>query len=248
MDFREQVVIVAGGSGAIGAAAVRMLAERGARVLASYHDDAEQAGRIEQACAGLAGEVAFHQADLRVRAAADELVQAALTRWNTVDALITSVGVMEYMPVEAIDLATWQQALEVHLDSVYYLCKAVLRPMMRRRQGRIVAISALHGVAGGPMQAAYSAATGAILGLIRAVAREAAPWSITVNAIAPGFVDTPMLGVIPAEQRAWGEQVIALRRAGRPEEVAAAALFLASPLASYITGVTLPVDGGWRMA
>ena len=247
MDFGEQVVIVAGGSGAIGAAAVRMLAERGARVLASYEDD-EQAGRLQHACADLAGEVVFLQADLRTRAAADQLVQAALARWNTVDALITSVGVMEYMPVEAIDLATWQQALEVHLDSVYYLCKAVLRPMMRRRQGRIVAISALHGIAGGPMQAAYSAATGAILGLVRAVAREAAPWSITANAIVPGFIDTPMLNVVPEEQRAWGEQVIALRRLGQPEEVAAAALFLASPLASYITGVTLPVDGGWRMA
>jgi 3-oxoacyl-[acyl-carrier protein] reductase len=87
-----------------------------------------------------------------------------------------------------------------------------------------------------------------VLGLTRALAREAAPWDITVNAVAPGLVDTDAIAELPDEQRAWGERVIALRRAGRAEEVAAAAVFFASPLASYITGQTLAVDGGWRMA
>jgi 3-oxoacyl-[acyl-carrier protein] reductase len=102
-------------------------------------------------------------------------------------------------------------------------------------------------VGGGPGQADYSAATGGLLGFTRALAREAAAWSITANAVTPGLVETEMLGVMPAEQRAWGERVIALRRVGQPAEVAAASVFLASPLASYITGQTLAVDGGWRM-
>jgi len=130
---------------------------------------------------------------------------------------------------------------------VYHTCRAVLRPMMRARYGRIVNMSALHAVGGGPGQADYSAATGGVLGVTRALAREASAWSITVNAVTPGLVETEMLDVMPKEERDWGERVIALRRSGRPEEIAAAIIFLASPLASYITGQTLAVDGGWRM-
>jgi 3-oxoacyl-[acyl-carrier protein] reductase len=141
----------------------------------------------------------------------------------------------------------WQSTLTTTLDGAYHVCKAALRPMMKRRYGRIVNVAALHGVAGGPYQADFSAATGGVLGMTRALAREAAAWNINVNAVMPGLIATEMLDVIPEEQQAWGERVIALRRIGQPEEVAAAVVFLASPLASYITGQALAVDGGWRM-
>jgi 3-oxoacyl-[acyl-carrier protein] reductase len=232
VDFREQVVVVTGGSGGIGAATVRMLAARGARVLASYHTHAESLEALCADCAELPGEVVAQYADVRERASVDGLVEAALARWGQIDALITCAGMMEYTPIEMIDQASWQAALQINLDGVYYTCKAVLRPMMRRRSGRIVNISALHGLAGGPLQAAYSAATGAVLGLTRALAREAAPWSISVNAVAPGLVATPMIDVIPEQQRVWGEQVIALPRVGRPEQVPAAAMFLSTPQAT----------------
>jgi 3-oxoacyl-[acyl-carrier protein] reductase len=184
---------------------------------------------------------------VRVRESVDALVAAALARWQQIDILVNCAGLAAYAPFAELGVEQWRDILATNLHGTYHTCKAVLRPMMRRRYGRIVNVAALHGVGGGSGQADYSAATGGVLGLTRALAREAAPWEITVNAVAPGLIETEMLSTIPLEERAWGERVIALRRAGKPEEVAAAAVFLASPLAAYITGQTLAVDGGWRM-
>jgi 3-oxoacyl-[acyl-carrier protein] reductase len=160
---------------------------------------------------------------------------------------VNCAGLASYAPFGDLSIEQWRAILATNLDGVYHTCRAVLRPMMKARYGRIVNMSALHAVGGGPGQADYSAATGGVLGVTRALAREAAAWSITVNAVTPGLVETEMLDVMPKEERDWGERVIALRRSGRPEEIAAAIIFLASPLASYITGQTLAVDGGWRM-
>ena len=248
MDFSGQVVVVTGGSRGVGRAAVQMLAARGALVVLGYLERHASAAAVAAGCAGMPGEVVVQQCDIRERSSADALVEAALARWGRVDALINCAGMMRYQAAESISDIQWAEVLRTNLDGAYHTCKAALRPMMKRRYGRIVQIAALHGLAGGPMQADYSAATGGILGLTRALAREAAPWNITVNAIVPGLIDTEQLNVIPSEQRTWGEKVIALRRVAQPEEVASAAVFLASSLASYITGVTLPVDGGWRMA
>ena len=248
MDFSGQIAIVTGGSRGIGRAVVRMLAERGSRVMAGYLERASMAAETAALCAGLPGSVEVHQVDVRSRESVEALAAATLDRWERIDVLVNCAGVAAYAPVAALSVEQWRAILAVNLDGVYNTCRSVLRPMMRRRYGRIVNVAALHGVAGGPGQADYSAATGGVLGLTRALAREAAPWSITVNAVAPGLITTEMLDVVPEEQRVWGERVIALQRAGRPEEAASAAVFLASPLASYITGQTLAVDGGWRMA
>lgn len=248
MDFTNQVVIVTGGSRGVGRAAVRMLAARGARVVLSYLERHAAAEQSQAECAGMPGEVVLCPCDIRERGMVDRLIETTMERWGQIDALINCAGMARYAAAESIDNLQWAEVLRTNLDGVYHTCQAALRPMMKRRSGRIVNVAALHGVAGGPMQADYSAATGAVLGLTRALAREAAPWGITANAIVPGLIETEQLLVIPPEQRAWGEHVIALRRVARPEEVAAAAIFLASPLASYITGVSLPVDGGWRMA
>jgi 3-oxoacyl-[acyl-carrier protein] reductase len=247
MDFSGQVAIVTGGSRGIGRAVVRMLVERGARVVVGYHTRAAAAAETIAACAELRGTAIAQQIDVRDRASVEVLVESTLERWDKLDILINCAGFAPYAPIADVTSEQWRATLATNLDGVYHTCKAALRPMMRRRYGRIVNLSGLHGAAGGPHQADYSAATGGVLGLTRALAREAAAWSITANAVAPGLIETEMIAELPAEDRAWGERVIALRRVGKPEEAAAAIVFLASPLASYITGQTITVDGGWRM-
>lgn len=248
MDFTDQIAIVIGGSGAIGSAVVRMLAERGARVVAGYHRNAAAAAEVIAACTNMRGEAVAHRVDARDPQSVETLVSSVVKAHGRLDVMVFCAGAMRFTPIDAISAAQWRDVLALHLDGARNVCHAALRWMMRRRYGRIVAVAALHGLAGGPQQADFSAAAGSVLGLVRTLAREAAPWNITVNAVAPGFIETPQLATIPEEMRRWGQQVIALRRIGRPEEVAAAIVFLASPLASYITGQTLVVDGGWRMA
>ncbi|HMO59114.1 MAG TPA: 3-oxoacyl-ACP reductase family protein [Roseiflexaceae bacterium] len=248
MDFTRQVAIVTGGSRGIGRAVVQMLAERGAHVVAGYRERAAAAAETIAGCDGMRGSVISRQVDIREPASVAQLVQATLAHWGQIDILVNCAGMARYAAFEATSLADWQAILATNLDGAMHMCRAVQRPMMRRRYGRIVNVAALHGLAGGPQQADYSAATGGVLGLTRALARESAAWGITVNAVAPGLVATEMLDLLPAADRAWGERVIALGRPGQPAEVAAAVVFLASSLASYITGQTLVVDGGWRMS
>jgi 3-oxoacyl-[acyl-carrier protein] reductase len=239
MNFSGQIALVADGSRRVGRAVAYMLAERGAHVILALPERTSDAE--------LPDGVTAQQIAMNDRAAADALVAATLQQHGRLDILVTCFLSAQFAPFADLTTEQWRAALSANLDPVYTFCKAVARPMMRQRSGRIVNIAALHGVAGGPGQADFSAATGGVLGLTRALAREVAPWSITVNAVAPGLIEGETLVDIPAEQRAWGERVIALQRAGQPEEVAAAALFLASPLASYITGQTIFADGGWRM-
>ncbi len=245
MDFTAQVALVTGGSRGIGRAVVQGLAQRGARVLFCYRSNAEAASETLARCEGLRGAVVAQQADVTDVAAVRGAVGAVLARWQRLDVLINCAGMAAYMPVERMSTAQWRAILETNLTGVYHTCQAVLPPMFRQRYGRIVNVAGKQGISGFPGQADFAAAMGGVFGLTRALAREVGARNITANAIAAGLIDTDLLHTIPPDMRAWSERSMALRRLGTPEEVAAAAIFLASPLASYITGHVLDVDGGW---
>ncbi|WP_298817166.1 3-oxoacyl-ACP reductase family protein [Chloroflexus sp.] len=248
IDFSGQVAIVTGGSGGIGQAITRGLARHGASVLIGYHHDEAEAAAVVAAAQALGGEAMAVAVDVRETDSGNTLVNAALERWGRLDILINSAGIADYGPLSAMSSERWRQTIQTNLTGVYHTCRAALRPMMQQRYGRIINLAALYGTSGFPGQADFAAAAGGIIGLTRALAREAAPWQITVNAVAPGMIETELTQVIPSEIRQWSVGIIALRRLGKPEEVAAAVLFLASSAASYITGQTLAVDGGWTMA
>jgi 3-oxoacyl-[acyl-carrier protein] reductase len=217
-------------------------------VLFCYRERAAAAEETLALAGADGGEVMALRVDVTDPAAGATLVGAALERWGRLDVLVNCAGTAAFGPVETTSLERWHATMATNLTGVYHVCRAALRPMMQRRYGRIVNLAAFHATGGFPGQADYSAATGGVLGMTRALAREVAARSITVNAVAPGFVATELLEALPPEVRNWAEQSMVMRRAGKPEEAAAPIIFLASPLASYITGHTLAVDGGWAMA
>jgi 3-oxoacyl-[acyl-carrier protein] reductase len=214
-------------------------------VIFCYRSNTAAASETLAQCAELPGDVVAQQADVTDAAAVEAVVQVALSRWERIDVLINCAGMASYAPVERLSTAQWQAILDTNLNGVYTTCQAVLPTMIRQRYGRIVNVAGKQGMSGFPGQADFAAAMGGVLGLTRALAREVAARNITVNAIAAGLIDTDLLHAVPPEVRAWSERIIAQRRIGTPAEVAAAAVFLASPLASYITGQVLAVDGGW---
>jgi 3-oxoacyl-[acyl-carrier protein] reductase len=188
--------------------------------------------------------VVAYQADVRSKPAADEVVEKVLAGWGRVDILVNNAGVIRDTLLAMMSPQQWQEVLETNLSGVFNFCQAVTRPMMSARYGRIVNMSSVAAHFGNKGQANYAASKGGIEGFTRCLAKELASRGITVNAVAPGFIETDMTAAVRNAAENEIKKAIPVRRLGQPADIAQAELFLASDAASYITGQVLTVDGG----
>jgi 3-oxoacyl-[acyl-carrier protein] reductase len=249
IDLSGRTALVTGSSQGIGAEIARLLHESGARVVINHPD--VSGGRVHQDAEALREELIAARADSALVIAADvsdpEAVAAMMRRigqdWGGLDILVNNAGILRDRSIGKMTLDEWRSVLDVDLSGVFYCCKFGLDVL--RDGGSIVSLGSLAARMGFHGQANYAAAKAGVQALTRVLARECARRSIRVNAVAPGVIDTPMMAQVSETARAQLAQSIALRRLGLPREVAQSVLFLCSPLASYITGHVLEVDGGF---
>jgi 3-oxoacyl-[acyl-carrier protein] reductase len=242
-DLSDQTALVTGASGGIGAAIARALHANGAAVML--------AGRRREALDALAAALGERThcaaADLADPAAADRLIGDAEAAMGRLDILVNNAGITRDALALRMSEEDWQTVLEIDLTAAFRLSRAALRGMVRRRHGRIIAITSVVGLTGNPGQANYAAAKAGMVGMAKSLAAEIASRGITVNCVAPGLIATPMSERLTPEQRNRLLAAIPIGRPGRPEEIAAAVVFLASREAAYLTGQTLHVNGGMAM-
>jgi len=247
IDLSGRSAVVTGGSRGIGRAIVLRLAEQGADVCLSYRDNAAAAQEVVAAVESLGRRGIAVQGDVSQPENADALIKAALDAFGKVDILVNNAGTTRDDLIMRMSIEAWRLVLETNLFGAFYTIKAVTRPMLKARSGRIINITSVSGQAGQEGQANYSSAKAGLIGLTKATARELASRSITVNAVAPGFVLTELTADLRDELKQILIDRTPLGRFGTAEEIASAVAFLASDEAAFITGQVLAVDGGLVM-
>ncbi len=242
-DLAGRTALVTGASGGIGRAIARALAGQGARVGVS--------GTRVAALEALAGEIgsqaAVLPADLAAPHGPEELVEAAVAGMGSVDILVHNAGVTRDGLALRLSDADWAKVLDINLSAGFRLMRSVLRGMMKKRFGRLIAITSVVGATGNPGQANYVASKAGLTGMVKALAQEVASRGITANCVAPGFIDTEMTAGLPEARRQAILAAVPAGRLGQPADIAPAVVFLASDQADYITGQTIHVNGGMAM-
>jgi len=248
MGLDDRVAIITGSGRGIGRAIALELARQGAAIVINDVGDAAPAQQVCQEIQDKGGRSQVVLADISQSAEASHLVDSALTAYGRVDILVNNAGITRDQLVLRMSDDDWDRVLSINLKGAFLCIKSALRPMLKQRWGRIINIASIAGVVGNPGQANYSAAKAGLIGLTKTVAREVASRGITVNAVAPGAIDTAMLQSLSENVRQEMIKQIPVGRLGTPEDVAQTVAFLASEATSYITGQVFHVDGGMVMA
>ncbi|NWJ48576.1 MAG: 3-oxoacyl-[acyl-carrier-protein] reductase [Chloroflexi bacterium] len=247
MNLEGKVALVTGGSRGIGRAVALKLGALGAKVAVNYRGKQQEADEVVAAIKAAGSDAVALQGDVSVAAEAQKLVEETVKAFGRLDILVNNAGITRDQLMMRMSEADWDAVLDTNLKGSFLLTKAAQRTMLKQRYGRIINITSVIGQMGGAGQSNYSAAKAGLIGLTKSAARELGSRSITVNAVAPGFIDTDMTGGLSEEIKKKALEQIPLERFGKPEDVAEAVAFLAGDAAAYITGQVLAVDGGMVM-
>lgn len=242
----DKVAVVTGASRGIGREIAIALAKEGAKVAINYASSSASAEAVVAEIQAAGSEAIAIQADVSQLDQVENLIKTVKDQWGRIDVLVNNAGITRDTLLLRMNPEDWQAVINLNLTGVYYCTRAVSKIMLKQRSGRIINIASVAGQMGNPGQANYSAAKAGVIGFTKTVAKEMAPRGVTVNAVAPGFIETDMTEGLAADDIL---KFIPLNRYGKPEEVAGMVRFLAAdPAAAYITGQTFNVDGGMVMA
>lgn len=243
--LKDKIALITGGTAGIGKAIAQKFVSESAQVIICGTSQERGQDAVEEIKSSFAdAQISFLQLDVSNHSAVLEAMKNVLKEHGRVDILVNNAGITKDQLLMKMSESDWDDVMSVNVKSCYNTCHALVRSMMKERKGKIINIGSVVGLLGNPAQANYAASKAAMVGMTKSLAKELAPRGIHVNCIAPGFIVTSMTEVLTEAQKESLQGKIPLARFGNPEEIANAALFLASDLSSYITGQVLTVDGG----